>query len=506
MAIAINDHDVYSGSFVASHTLPDIDCSGTDTYALALGVNRNPGSDVSSWAFEGATPDNVAEFINAGTNSLQVKGDVVNDADLTIVCNTPTFKLQSIIGVSFTGVDQSTPIAGKSTEKNEFTDNISDSYTGTAGNLLMVFITTQTDKTFTPTNCTALATESNPDANLGSGFVGYVTATGSSQTIGASWTGSLVAAIAIVEVAAAASGDDHTITSNDIALSLTEDNTTLAQNHIVAVQDMLLSLREDNTTITQNHILVTQDITLSLSEDNTTVAQNHTVVTQDITLSTTIDNTTITQNHVLPAQDITLSTTTDNTTINQNHVVSAQDILLSTTTDEGEISLAAFLDSDDSTLSLSIDNTTIAQNHIIVANDIALSLTTDSTTITQNHVVAPADLQLSTTTDNTSTDSTTTLLVNDSVISLSIDSTTISQSHVIVTQDILISTAMRETNSDPSPIVTPITVSQLPPITLSVSQKTSSVLVKEQVSTVIAKQIDSDITVKEQITETIVSP
>lgn len=334
MAIAINDYDTYSGSFLASHTLPDIDCSGTDTYALALGVNRNPGSDVSSWTFEGATPDDVAEFINAGTNSLQVKGDIVNDSDLTIVCNTPAFRLQSIIGVSLTGVDQSTPIAGKSTEKNEFTDTISDSYTGTSGNLLLVFITTQTDKTFTPINCTELTSVSNPDANLGSGFVGYITATGSSQTIGASWTGSLVAAMAIVEVAAAAGGgDDHEIETQDVSLGLNIDTTTIAQNHVIQPQDASIGLNTDNTTITQNHIVATQDVELGLTTDSTTIALNVDIETNDITLGLAVDTNAISQNHVITTQDIQVSLTEDSGTISQNHIISTQDIAITTVLD-----------------------------------------------------------------------------------------------------------------------------------------------------------------------------
>jgi hypothetical protein len=204
MAVTVNDFATMSGSYAASHTLPDIDCTGTDPYAIALGINRNPTTEVTSWLFEGATPDALNSEINANVVAVEVVGDVVNNAALTIVSNTPTFKLQSMIGVSFTGVDQTTPVAATPTPPAAiFGTSHSVNYTGTAGNLILVFVSTQNDVTFTPTGCTGIASVSNPDGNLGSGFVGQVTATGSSQTLGASWTGDTVANMCIVELTAA---------------------------------------------------------------------------------------------------------------------------------------------------------------------------------------------------------------------------------------------------------------------------------------------------------------
>lgn len=88
------------------------------------------------------------------------------------------------------------------------------------------------------------------------------------------------------------------LTTQDIALALTMDNTTITQNHVIAVQDIALALTEDNTTIVENFTVVPQDMALALTEDDTTLAQNHVIASQDIALSLTEDNTSI----VLPLE------------------------------------------------------------------------------------------------------------------------------------------------------------------------------------------------------------
>lgn len=206
MAIAIIDSDTYesgSGGYVTTHTLPDIDVSGTDTLAIAVGFNRNPLSDVGSWTIEGASPTSLINSINTNVSAIQSYYHLINNATTTVVSNTPSFKLQAIIGLGLSGVDQTTPIAGSSAAADGYGAAASHSYTGTAGNLLIVFVTTSADRTYTATNCTALQSVIHADANLGSGFVGYVTATGSSQTVGATWTTDTNWQCAVAEIKAA---------------------------------------------------------------------------------------------------------------------------------------------------------------------------------------------------------------------------------------------------------------------------------------------------------------
>lgn len=206
MAIAFTDSDIYesgSGGYVTTHTFPDIDVSGTDTLAIAVGFNRNPLSDVSSWTIEGASPTSLINSINTNVSAVQSYYHLINNAATTIVSNTPTFKLQAGIAIGLSGVDQSTPIAGSSAAADGYGAAASHSYTGTAGNLLLVFVSTSADRTYTATNSTTLQSVAHADVNCGSGFVGYATATGSSQTLGATWTTDTNWQCAIVEVKAA---------------------------------------------------------------------------------------------------------------------------------------------------------------------------------------------------------------------------------------------------------------------------------------------------------------
>ena len=203
MAVTLIDSDVYNGSYVDTHTLTDIDCSGTDTYAVAMGINRNPTTEVTAWTIEGNTPTSIKDEIATNVAAIQSVGYLINNAATTIVSSTPTYKLQSMIGAGFAGVDQSTPVTGTPVSAQVYGAAISTSYTGTSGNMLIVMVSTQNDKTFTATNCTEITSVTNGDANLGSGFLGYVTATGSAQTLGATWTTDCVATLVIFELKAA---------------------------------------------------------------------------------------------------------------------------------------------------------------------------------------------------------------------------------------------------------------------------------------------------------------
>lgn len=209
MAVANNDFETYesgSGGFLASHTLPDLDASGTDSWAYAAGFNRNPTSDVSSWTFEGATPDDIANSITANVAAVSAKGDLINNAATTIVSNTPSFKLQAIIGASSTGVDQTTPVTGTPVTASGFNTTATAAATGTSGNRFYIFVSSQSDRTFTPsgTGVTTIASVTHADANLGSGWLGYVDCDGTSQTIGATVSSTDNWRLVIFEVKAAA--------------------------------------------------------------------------------------------------------------------------------------------------------------------------------------------------------------------------------------------------------------------------------------------------------------
>lgn len=209
MAVTIKDSDIYesgSSGFLDVHTLTDIDVSGTDTLAIAVGFNRNPTSDVTSWTIEGNTPTALIDAINTNVAALSSVYYKINNAATTIVSNTPSYKLQAMIGVGLENVDQTTPIAGSSAAASGYGSAASHSYTGTSGNLLIVVVALKDDRTLTPTSNTQIQSVTHADANMGTGYVGYATATGSSQTLGATWTTDTNWECAIIEVTAAAGG------------------------------------------------------------------------------------------------------------------------------------------------------------------------------------------------------------------------------------------------------------------------------------------------------------
>lgn len=209
MAVTITQHQTYdsgSGGFLSSHTFPDVDCSGSNTLNIACGINRNPASDVSGWTSEGNAMTSVVDSINTNVCAVSLWRYLINNSATTVVSSTPSFKLQAGFSLGLAGVDQTTPITGTPVTDGNFGTTATASYTGTAGNLLLVFVSTQNDRTFTASNCTTGTAVTAADGNLGSGWYGYVDATGSSQTIGATVSSNDNWRIAIIEIKAAAAG------------------------------------------------------------------------------------------------------------------------------------------------------------------------------------------------------------------------------------------------------------------------------------------------------------
>lgn len=214
MAITLIGNQTYesgSGGYTNVHTFTDVDVSGTNTLHFAAGYNRNPLSDVSSWTSDANTMTGIVNSINTNVVAVQTLRYLINNADVTTVSNTPSYKLQAGSVAGFAGVDQTTPVAGTPGTAGGYGTSATASYTGTSGNMLIVSVSTQTNRTYTASNCTEINQVGHADANLGSGFLGYVTATGSSQTVGATWTTDENWQITIVELTAAATASARRI-------------------------------------------------------------------------------------------------------------------------------------------------------------------------------------------------------------------------------------------------------------------------------------------------------
>lgn len=209
MAISVNASTAYqsgSGGYAATHTFSDIAANVTDPYVVAFGAPR-ASTWITSFTIEGSAATAISDNISGdSTAGVDIRGRIDNSAASTVVIGTSSYKLMAGVAASFSGVDQTTPFVGTPVKANDYTTTATAAYTGTAGNLLVACISTQEDRTFTASNCTEVAQASHADANLGSVFMGVVEATGSAQTIGATYTGAHNWRLVIFELKAAAGG------------------------------------------------------------------------------------------------------------------------------------------------------------------------------------------------------------------------------------------------------------------------------------------------------------
>ncbi len=209
MSVSIIQSQVYdsgSGGYTNVHTFPDVDVSGADTVHIAAGFNRNPATEVSGWTSDGNAMTTIKDEINANVCAVQTRQYLINNANVTTVANTPSYKLLAGITLGLAGVDQTTPITGTPVSSQGYGASATQAYTGTSGNLLLVFLGLKDDKTITASSCTEQTSVTGADGNMGTGWCGYVTATGSSQTIGGTWTGDTNWTMTIFEVKAASGG------------------------------------------------------------------------------------------------------------------------------------------------------------------------------------------------------------------------------------------------------------------------------------------------------------
>ena len=371
MAVTIRGSQTYesgSGGYNASHTMTDLDVTGTDSCAIAAGFNRNPASDVGSWTFEGNTPTAIADAINANVVAVSTQRYLISNAATTIVSNTPTFKLQAMVGVALEGVDQTTPIAGSTTAGNYGTAATA-SYTGTSGNMLLVFVSSQNDRTFTASGTTDIASVTHADANLGSGYAGYVSATGSSQTIGATLSSADNWRLVIVEVTAAASG--VTLTVNDLSTTPTLEAPALTQANTLAVQDTLTTPTLEAPALTQANTLIVQDASTTPTLENVAVTQANTLAVADVSTGTTLESPTLTQANTLAVADMSTTPTLEAVVVTTALTLTVADLSTSPT----------------------FDNVALTQANTLSVNNLSLTPTLEATTVlmpsTESPIVTP---------------------------------------------------------------------------------------------------------------------
>ena len=465
MAVTIRGSQTYesgSGGYVASHTLTDIDVTGTDTLALAAGFNRNPLSDVTSWTFEGNTPTAVLDSINTNVVAVSTQRYLISNAATTIVSNTPSFKLQAMIGLALEGVDQTTPIAGTGSG-GSYGTAATASYTGTSGNMLFVFVSTQNDRTFTASGVTDITSVTHADGNLGSGYAGYVTATGSSQTIGATLSSADNWRLVIVEVAAAASGT--TLIVNDLSTTPTLEAPALTQANTLVVQDTSTTPTLETPTLTGVNIdLIVANLSITPTLESPALTQANTLTAANLSTGTTLDTPALTQANTLAVSDVSTTPTLETTSLTQ-------------------------------------------ANTLTVAN-LSTTPTLEAVAVTQAHTLAVADISSTPTLEAVVVDATLILNVADLSVQSSLDNVALTQASTLSVQDVSLTPTVDVTYaivpSLDSPILTPVTISREEEIAVVVQKETEISLVAAQTtSSIAANQEGSTINIQQKPSVTV---
>lgn len=187
MAVTVANSTTYSGSFAASHTVSAFDTSGTDTYLLNASFNKNPATQVTTVTADGSNMTKIGESINANVCAIQAYGIIPSDTSTDIVVSTPSFKEEAMIVANLNGVNQTTPYNTTVVTAGTFSGTATASITGTSGSLLIAMGVCQNDRTVTASNCTQVQNFS-PTTGIGTCFMGYLTADGTSQTLGFTMT------------------------------------------------------------------------------------------------------------------------------------------------------------------------------------------------------------------------------------------------------------------------------------------------------------------------------
>lgn len=453
MAVTIRGSQTYesgSGGYSASHTLTDLDVTGTNPYSIAGGFNRNPASDVTSWTFEGNTPTAIQDSINASVCSVSVRGYVISNAATTIVSNTPSFKLQAMIGLALEGVDQSTPTTGTPVTAGGFGASATASYTGTSGNMLLVFVSTQDDRTFTASSCTTQAQVTHADANCGSGYVGYVSATGSSQTIGATWTTNTNYRMAIVEIKAAATGTNLVV--NDLSTGVTLETPSLTQANTLAVADLSTGTTLENLALSQAYTLTVADISTGVTLETTALTQANTLAVADLSTGTTLETLALTQANTLTVEDLSTTPTLEAPTLSLDNV---------------SLTVA------DVSIAITLETVALTQANTLAVADISTAPTLETLALTQANTLVVANLSLTPTLETVVLDAVVTLVVADLSTGVTLGTTSLTQANTLAVDSLSLTPSLENVSfaTNDSPIITPITVGEQEPIAFTVSKQ-----------------------------------
>lgn len=186
--------------FLSTHTISGFNCSDTNSHLIVVGYQRLITTEVTQITANANVMSRFGAAENSNVCGTEFFSYTISNSSFDIVGSTPAFKLLAMSAIGLRNVDQTTPVIGTPVVNTGFSDTMTTTYTGTAGNLLLVAINCQNPRTLTASGCTQIHNFDPTNANLGQVFLGSVVATGSTQTIGATSSSGDNFAISIIEI------------------------------------------------------------------------------------------------------------------------------------------------------------------------------------------------------------------------------------------------------------------------------------------------------------------
>lgn len=449
MAASVANSSTYqsgSGGFLNVHTMSAFDCSGTDSFLIVFSFNRNPNSDVAGFTANGNSMTEFDENINTNVSAVEGYYYAINNASFDIVCSTPSFKLAAFAAIALENVDQTgSPIVQTEKAAAGFGTSISDAITATSGELVLSAVALKSDFAMTPTGTghTEIVDFAHADSNFGQSFVGQVAGTGSSQTIGASWSTSDNCIMMLVEIEPAAGGPaPASVTANDATHAHSADAVTNASSvdvtsaeatHAHSADAVTNSSSTDHTANDATHGHNAESVTVSVSVSITSAEATHGHTADAVTVTTTPPAANVTAN------DATHNHVADAVVVSLQSAITVNDGVHAHTADSVTVSSSVSVTANDATHGNATDAVTVSTSSSITANDALHAHTAESVTVVGPAAagVTPADASHAHTADAVTVSVSSNITANDSSHNHVADAVVVSTQTAVTIDDAL---------------------------------------------------------------------
>lgn len=175
-------YDSGSGGYLSVHTVASgFDCSGNNTCLELVAYQRNPDSEISSATANSTSMTAVDSSVNVNVCGVKLFRHLINNSSVTVVINTPSFKLCASTARRVENVNQTTPIAQTQKTGTFSSSQTTSITTGSANNKVSAAVNTQNARTLSGSNIILDKNFDPADGNLGQSAIGDTDATGTTQ-------------------------------------------------------------------------------------------------------------------------------------------------------------------------------------------------------------------------------------------------------------------------------------------------------------------------------------